>query len=83
MQLTAFRIFKYRNIEDSELVKLADRLTCIVGKNQSGKTNLLRGLHKFNPHDKSIKYDARSDWPRGGRRTKDETQVAYAAVSGC
>ena len=41
MQLTAFRIFKYRNIEDSGLVTLADRLTCIVGKNQSGKTNLL------------------------------------------
>jgi AAA15 family ATPase/GTPase len=41
MQLTAFRILKYRNIEDSGLVKLADRLTCIVGKNQSGKTNLL------------------------------------------
>jgi recombinational DNA repair ATPase RecF len=53
MQLTAFRILKYRNIEDSGLIKLADHLTCIVGKNQSGKTNLLRGLHKFNPHDKS------------------------------
>jgi hypothetical protein len=27
MQLTAFRIFKYRNIEDSGLINLADRLT--------------------------------------------------------
>ena len=42
MQLTAFRIFKYRNIEDSGLINLFDRLTCIVGKNQSGRTNLLR-----------------------------------------
>ena len=41
MQLTAFRIFKYRNIKDSGLINLADHLTCIVGKNQSGKTNLL------------------------------------------
>src|SRR6202051_3125409 len=79
MQLTAFRIFKYRNIEDSGLVKLADRLTCIVGKNQSGKTNLLKALQKLNPHDKSIKYDVRSDWPRGGRRTKDETQIVCEA----
>jgi energy-coupling factor transporter ATP-binding protein EcfA2 len=79
MQLTAFRIFKYRNIKDSGLINLADHLTCIVGKNQSGKTNLLRGLHKFNPHDKSIKYDARSDWPRGGRRAKDDTQVVCEA----
>jgi hypothetical protein len=30
----------------------------------------------LNPHDKTIKYDLRSDWPRGGRRTKDETRAA-------
>jgi energy-coupling factor transporter ATP-binding protein EcfA2 len=79
MQLTAFRIFKYRNIEDSGLVKLTAPLTCIVGKNQSGKTNLLKALQKLNPHDKTIKYDLRSDWPRGGRRTKDETQIVCQA----
>src|SRR5271156_5024067 len=79
MQLTAFRIFKYRNIEDSGLVNLADRLTCIVGKNQSGKTNLLNALQKLNPLDKTVKYDVRSDWPRGGRRAKDETQVVCEA----
>ena len=27
MQLTAFRIFKYRNIEDSGLINLFDRLS--------------------------------------------------------
>jgi predicted ATP-dependent endonuclease of OLD family len=79
MQLTAFRIFKYRNIEDSGLINLADRLTCIVGKNQSGKTNLLKALQKLNPHDKSVKYDWRADWPRGGRRTRDESQVVCEA----
>src|SRR5215813_11116714 len=79
MQLTAFRIFKYRNIEDSGLIKLADRLTCVVGKNQSGKTNLLKALQKFNPLAKGVKYDVRSDWPRGGRRTKDEAQVVCEA----
>src|SRR6516162_11944700 len=79
MQLTAFRIFKYRNIEDSGLITLADRLTCIVGKNQSGKTNLLKALQKLNPVDKTVKYDVRSDWPRGGRRTKDNTQVVCEA----
>ena len=79
MQLTAFRVFKYRNIQDSGLVQLADRLTCIVGKNQSGKTNLLKALQKFNPHDKTVKYDPRSDWPRGERRAKDQTQVVCEA----
>jgi energy-coupling factor transporter ATP-binding protein EcfA2 len=79
MQLTAFRIFKYRNIDDSGLIALADRLTCVVGKNQSGKTNLLKALQKLNPVDKTVKYDVRSDWPRGGRRAKDETQVVCEA----
>jgi len=79
MQLTAFRVFKYRNIQDSGLVQLADRLTCIVGKNQSGKTNLLKALQKFSPHDKTVKYDARSDWPRGERRAKDQTQIVCEA----
>jgi predicted ATP-dependent endonuclease of OLD family len=79
MQLTAFRIFKYRNIEDSGLVNLVDRQTCIVGKNQSGKTNLLKALQKLNPHDKSVRYEVRSDWPRGGRRAKDESQVVCEA----
>ena len=79
MQLTAFRIFKYRNIQDSGLICLADRLTCIVGKNQSGKTNLLKALQKLNPRDKSVKYDWRTDWPRGGRRSRDENQVVCEA----
>jgi energy-coupling factor transporter ATP-binding protein EcfA2 len=79
MQLTAFRVFKYRNIGDSGLVNLSDRLTCIVGKNQSGKTNLLKALQKLNPHDKAVKYDVRADWPRGGRRAKDGTQVVCEA----
>src|SRR5262245_23057349 len=79
MQLTAFRIYKYRNIGDSGLVSLSDRLTCIVGKNQSGKTNLLKALQKLNPHDKSVKYDVRADWPRGARRAKDGSQVVCEA----
>jgi energy-coupling factor transporter ATP-binding protein EcfA2 len=83
MQLTAFQIFKYRNIEDSGLVKLADRLTCIVGKNQSGKTNLLKALQMLNPHDKTIKYDLRSDWPRGdgGPKMKPVRHWCRASIS--
>src|SRR3954470_13399513 len=79
MQLTAFRIFQYRNIVDSGLVSLDNRLTCIVGKNQSGKTNLLKGLQKLNPRDPLVRYDARSDWPRGRRRLRDNNQVVCEA----
>jgi predicted ATP-dependent endonuclease of OLD family len=79
MQLTAFRIFQYRNIDDSGLVPLDNRLTCIVGKNQSGKTNLLKGLQKFNPRDSLVRYDVRSDWPRGRRRIRDNNRIVCEA----
>jgi predicted ATPase len=75
MEVKNLRVRKYRNIQDSGLVELAGNLTCIVGKNQSGKSSLLRALHKFNPHDKNEKYDLTRDWPRGERRKKDVKQV--------
>jgi AAA ATPase domain len=74
MIIKSFRIQKYRNIEDSGPIELLDNLTCIVGKNQSGKTALLRALHKFNPHEPSP-YDMRREWPRGQRTQQDPKQV--------
>ena len=74
MKLRAFRVRKHRNIEDSGEIELLDSLTCIVGKNQSGKTALLRALHKFNPHQPDP-YEMRREWPRGQRTTQDKKQI--------
>ncbi len=74
MQLKAFRVQKFRNIEDSGEVELLDALTCVVGKNQAGKSALLRALHKFNPH-LPAPYDMRSEWPRGQRTERNTEQV--------
>jgi len=74
MQIFSFRVRKYRHIQDSNEVELNDNLTCIVGKNQSGKTALLRALYKFNPHEKEP-YDIKREWPRGERRKKDPNQI--------
>ena len=74
MQLSAFRVKKFRNIEDSGEVELLDPLTCVVGKNQAGKSALLRALHKFNPHIPAP-YDMRREWPRGQRTKRDLEQV--------
>lgn len=68
MKFKRFRVWKYRNIQDSGDVPLDSDLTCIVGKNQSGKTTL-RALHKFNPHDKNEKYSlSRECGPRSQKR---------------
>ena len=74
MHLKAFRVKKFRNIEDSGAVELLDALTCVVGKNQAGKSALLRALHKFNPHLPDP-YDMRSEWPRGQRTQRNNKQA--------
>ena len=74
MKIQGFRVRKYRNIEDSGYVNLLSSLTCIVGKNQSGKTALLKALYKFNPY-RADPYDLRREWPRGQRTTRNSNQV--------
>lgn len=44
----AFKVQMYKGVLDSGWVDLQD-LTVIVGKNEAGKTTLLRALHKFKP----------------------------------
>jgi len=48
MELKSVRVQNYRSIEDSGTVPLAN-VTCLVGKNESGKTAFLHALHLLNP----------------------------------
>jgi hypothetical protein len=48
MQLKSVRIQNYRSIDDSGIVPVGD-ITCLVGKNESGKTAFLHALHLLNP----------------------------------
>jgi energy-coupling factor transporter ATP-binding protein EcfA2 len=48
MQLTAFRVTNFRSVKDSGWIDTAD-ITCLIGTNESGKTNLLMPLWKLNP----------------------------------
>ena len=66
MKMTAFRVQNYRSILDSGWCEV-DELTAIVGKNESGKTSLLKALWKFNPYQPAP-YDLSREWPRGHRR---------------
>ncbi len=61
MQLKGFKVVYYRPILDSGWVDVDD-ITTIVGKNESGKTALLKALHKFNPF-KPEPYNIDRDWP--------------------
>jgi predicted ATP-dependent endonuclease of OLD family len=61
-QLKKFRVTKFRSVKDSGWIDV-NNTTCLVGTNESGKTNLLLALWKLNPaNDEEI--DPLSDYPR-------------------
>ena len=64
MKLTAkqFRVLNYRNIDDSDWIPL-ERVTAFVGRNEAGKTALLKALHKFNPATEEP-YNPQREFPR-------------------
>jgi predicted ATPase len=68
MKLIKFRIQNYRNIEDSGWIPV-ERVTAFVGRNESGKTTLLKALHKFNPATPEP-YKPQQEFPRD-RYTRD------------
>lgn len=48
MKLTSFQITEYRSVNDSGEIK-TQRITAIVGRNESGKSNLLMALASLKP----------------------------------
>ena len=63
LTLVKAQVWKYKSIEDSTPVALADAVTVLVGKNESGKTAFLEALHKGLPlHTAKFNYVA--DYPR-------------------
>src|SRR5690242_19838225 len=68
MKAVRFRVQNFRNIEDSGWIPM-ERVTNFVGRNESGKTALLKALHKFNPATPEP-YDSQKEFPRD-RYTRD------------
>ena len=68
MKAIRFRVQNFRNIDDSDWIDL-EKVTAFVGRNESGKTSLLKALHKFNPATPEA-YDAQREFPRD-RYTRD------------
>lgn len=63
MRLLRFQVTNFRSVVDSGWID-AERVTALIGVNESGKTNLLLPLWKLNPaHEGDIK--PTSDYPKG------------------
>jgi hypothetical protein len=79
MDPTELRVQNYRSLSDTGWVELDD-LTCLVGRNESGKTAFMRAVEKLNPaygDDGYVPYAEypREDWPEYSDQHESEPAV--------
>lgn len=72
MRVNWVRVRNFRSIVDSGIIPFDERITVFAGKNESGKSNLLLGLERFN--DGEFEED---DCPQG-TTLKPSVEVAFS-----
>jgi AAA15 family ATPase/GTPase len=72
MKLIRFKVENFRSIENSDWVKTED-VTCLVGTNESSKTNLLIALRKLNPANNEP-INPFDDYPRKKYNNYEQTK---------
>lgn len=64
MKLKQVHVTEFQSIRDSNSFEIGD-VTCLVGKNEAGKTAVLQALYRLNPYIPSdARYDVTTDYPR-------------------
>lgn len=63
MKLKTVRVRMFRNVLDSTEVQIQPDITCVVGKNESGKTAFLQALWRLNPARTNPEFSAASHYP--------------------
>lgn len=76
MKLKSFQVFNFRSIPDSGPVRV-EQMTALVGRNESGKSNLLVALQSLNPPEGRKPLSPVKDFPRDRRLEEcgDKTKV--------
>ena len=79
MKLERVQVTNFRCIDDSVEFKVSD-ITCLVGKNELGKTTLLQALERLNPQNPAhAEYDRIRDYPRRHLSDYDERHKDQSA----
>lgn len=64
MKLKSVQVTNFRSVDDSTKFDISE-VTCLVGKNESGKTTILQAIERLNPYDSThMEYDRTRDYPR-------------------
>lgn len=65
MKLVAVTVQKFRNFVEPQRIEIEPDVTALVGKNESGKTTILKALHRLNPaNGDSRSFDLVTEYPR-------------------
>ena len=84
MKALSFRVRKFRNIVDSGPIAIDPAVTCLVGKNEAGKSGMLEALYLFNPAYTDDAFDIQEHYPRWltvqDRRKGDLNEVMPVSV---
>ncbi|KAA6312392.1 DNA replication and repair protein RecF, partial [termite gut metagenome] len=79
MKLIKFKVENFRSVDDSDWINAED-VTCLVGTNESGKTNLLIALWKLNPANGELIIPL-DDYPRKKYHNYEQTKGDEVFVS--
>lgn len=79
MKLKSFQVKLFRNVIDSGVVSV-DAVTALVGKNESGKSAILQGLHHLNPAKPSVALDLLDEYPRWLKKEHEISGEIESAV---
>lgn len=63
MKLFSVKIEMFRNIVNSGTVTIEPDVTCLVGKNESGKTAFLQALHRLFPEQNNVFFSVHDQYP--------------------
>ena len=78
MKLRSVRVKEFRSVWDSNSFEI-DRVACLVGKNEAGKTAILQALYRLNPIIPSEgEFNLTYDYPKSEEKITSKTLKASA-----
>lgn len=82
MRLTKFKVTNFRSVADSGWIE-TERVTALIGINESGKSNLLLPLWKLNPAGTAGKIDRISDPPKDNYTAIRKNPEKFEFITAC
>ncbi|WP_395448895.1 AAA family ATPase [Aminobacter sp. UC22_36] len=80
MELVSFRVTNFRSINDSGDINVS-RITSLLGRNESGKSNLLLALRSLNPAEGFKELKPIKDFPRHRRLEECTSETSVVSTT--